>query len=136
MKIDNAFLDNLTVLARESPRRRMNRDLRDSQQDLSQKMLNALEPDTMVPVHRHRTASEVVVVLRGRCIQHFYDDGGHLVESVELAPGSEVPAVVVEKGRWHRLESVQSGTVILECKEGPFCPLGNEDIMELGNTNR
>jgi len=69
-------------------------------------------------------------VLRGRCIQHFYDDAGHLTESVELTPGTDVPAIVVEKGRWHRLESVESGTVILECKEGPFVPLDEKDIMK------
>ncbi len=129
MKIDDALMDALTSRARTSPRRRINYDLRDSEQDLSQKMLNALEPDTVVPVHRHPSASEVVVVLRGRCIQHFYDDAGRLTESVELTPGSDVPAVVVEKGRWHSLESVESGTVILECKEGPYRPLGDDDIM-------
>jgi len=129
MKIDFSLLDALTRQAQESPRRRMNFDLRDTPGDKSQKMLNALEPDTVVPVHRHRSVSEVVVVLRGRCVQHFYDESGDLTESVELVPGSQVPAVVVEKGRWHRLESMESGTVIMECKEGAFAPLSDEDIL-------
>lgn len=131
MKLDTSLLDALTGKAQESPRKRMNFDLRDTPEDQSQKMLNALEPDTYVPIHRHTSVSEAVVVLRGRCVQHFYDESGCLTESVELAPGSDVPGIVVEKGRWHRLESLESGTVILECKEGPFVPLDEKDIVKI-----
>jgi len=131
MKIDNILLDQLTLQAKQSPRLRMNFDLRDSAEDQSQKMLNALEPGTQVPIHRHREFSETVAILRGRAIQYFYNDEGKVTESVELAPGSHCPAMVVEPMRWHRLISQESGTVILECKNGPFKPLPEEDIMTI-----
>jgi len=131
MKIDRALLDRLTEEAKASPRLRMNFDLRDSADDQSQKMLNALEPGTEVPIHRHHGFSETVVILRGSAVQYFYDDEGNVVESVPLAPGSDCPAMVVEPERWHRLISQESGTVILECKNGPFKPLPAEDILTL-----
>jgi len=145
MKVDKTFLDNLTAQAQMSPRKRMNFDLRDSADDQSQKMLNALEPATQVPVHRHREFSETVAILRGRAVQYFYDDSGVVIETVELASvtdrencpdnGSSAvrtcPAVVVEKGRWHRIVSLESGTVILECKNGAFRPLAETDIMDI-----
>jgi len=128
MKFDVVFLDKLSMKARESARLRMNFDLRDSQDSGSQRMLNALEPGTDVPVHRHRGTNEVVSVLRGRCLQHIYDDNGNLRESVLLEPGGKCPAMLIEKGIWHRIESLESGTVILESKEGAWEPLSDEDI--------
>ena len=76
MNIDKALLDNLTAQAKASPRLRMNLDLRDSAEDSSQRMLNAIEPGSVVPIHRHRRTSETVVVLRGRAVQYLYDDQG------------------------------------------------------------
>jgi len=131
MNIDKQLLDNLTAQAKASPRLRMNRDLRDSADDQSQRMLNALEPGTVLPIHRHRTSSETVAILRGRAVQHLYDEEGRLVESVLLAPVAEdaVPAMNVEIGQWHRLEALESGTVIVEFKNGPYVPISSEDIM-------
>ena len=94
-------------------------------------MLNAIEPGSVVPVHRHQKTSETVVVLRGRAVQHFYDGQGELVESVLLEAAGEVPAIQVPMGAWHRLESLESGMVILEMKDGAFEPLRPEDIMEM-----
>ncbi|MCQ2315782.1 MAG: WbuC family cupin fold metalloprotein [Bacteroidales bacterium] len=128
MRIDKELLDSITAQAKTSPRLRMNYDLRDSVDDKSQKMLNALEPGTSLPIHRHSTATEVLAVLRGHCIQHLYDSNGCLVDSVEMRAGSDCPGMVVAMGQWHRLESLESGTVILECKEGPYVPLGPEDV--------
>ena len=79
MNIDKQLLDDLTAQAKASPRLRMNRDLRDSADDQSQRMLNALEPGTVLPIHRHRTSSETVAILRGRAVQHLYDEEGRLV---------------------------------------------------------
>jgi len=129
MRIDKQLLDSITEQAKASPRLRMNYDLRDSVDDKSQKMLNALEPGTILPIHRHRTFSEVVAVLRGHCIQYLYDENGNLVDSVDMRAGSDCPGMVVEIGQWHRIESLESGTVILECKEGPWKPLEADDIM-------
>lgn len=129
MTIDSKILDALTAAAKASPRLRMNYDMRTSPEDSSQRMLNALEPGTQIPIHRHPSTSETVVLLRGSAVQYFYNEAGEVVETVELsAPGS---AMSVEPGRWHRLESLESGTVIFECKDGRFQPIGKEDIMEI-----
>ena len=120
MKIDVELLDSLTAQAKVSPRLRMNYDLRNSEADLSQRMLNAIEPGSEVPVHRHQKTSETVVMIRGRAIQHFYDEQGVLTESVLLEAGGTVPAIQVPMGVWHRLESLESGTVIVEFKDGPY----------------
>ena len=131
MIIDSTLLDSLTAQAKASPRLRMNYDLRNSSADGSQRMLNALEPGTVLPIHRHRGTSETVVILRGRATQYFYDDAGALTEEVTIAAGTNSVGMSVEAGRWHRLESLESGTVILECKDGAYEPIGTEDILNL-----
>lgn len=130
MRIDKELLDNLTEQAKNSPRLRMNYDLRDSADDKSQKMLNALEPGTILPIHRHPAFSEVVVMVRGKAVQYMYDDKGNVIDEIRMAAGSDCPGMVVEKGAWHRLESLESGTVIIESKEGAYTPLAAEDIMD------
>ena len=145
MNIDKQLLDNLTAQAQASPRLRMNYDLRDSDQDQSQRMLNALEPGTVLPIHRHRTTSETVAILRGRAVQWLYDEQGTVTEKVLLAPigagcpvepgmtesDGGVPAMQVEKGQWHRLECLESGTVILEMKDGAYEPISPADILSI-----
>ena len=129
MNIDKVLLDNLTLQAKASPRLRMNMDLRDSAEDQSQRMLNALEPGTVLPIHRHRKASETVAILRGRAVQYLYDDEGNETDAVLLEAGGEIPAMQVEMGQWHRLEALESGTVIVEFKNGAYEPIGPEDIL-------
>jgi cupin fold WbuC family metalloprotein len=129
MNIDQTLLDNLSFQAKASPRLRMNMDLRDSAEDQSQRMLNALEPGTVLPIHRHRKTSETVAILRGRAVQYLYDDEGNETDAVLLEAGGEVPAMQVEMGQWHRLESLESGTVIVEFKNGAYEPIGPEDIL-------
>ena len=140
MKIDNTLLDELTSQAQASPRLRMNMDLRNSAADTSQRMLNAIEPGSVVPIHRHRKTSETVVVLRGRVVEEYYDDAGVLVESFVLgdchvadAPRNDVPMAYVlniPAGQWHTLRALESGTVILEMKDGAYEPIGAGDVME------
>ena len=130
MNIDKRLLDDLTAQAKESPRLRMNLDLRNSAEDSSQRMLNALEPGTMLPIHRHRTTSETVAILRGRAVQWLYDAEGNVTEKVLLEAGGAIPAMSVEMGQWHRLECLESGTVIVEMKDGAYEPIGEEDVME------
>ena len=129
MNIDKTLLDNLSFQAKASPRLRMNMDLRDSAEDQSQRMLNALEPGTVLPIHRHRKTTETVAILRGRAVQYLYDDNGFETDSVLLEAGGEVPAMQVEMGQWHRLEALESGTVIVEFKNGAYEPIGPEDIL-------
>ena len=129
MLIDQHTLDTLTAQAKASPRLRMNLDLRNSPEDLSQRMLNAIEPGTVMPIHRHRTSSETVVCLRGHFVEYFYDDSGTQTAAIEMIPGGNVINVPI--GQWHSLESLESGTVLLECKDGAWEPLGEEDVLFL-----
>ena len=129
MIIDNQLLDTLSAQAKASPRLRMNYDLRDSENDNSQRMLNALGPGTVMPIHRHRNTSETVVIVRGSLIERFYDEEGNVTEEVLMVLGGENPVVQVEKGRWHSLECLESGTVLFESKDGAWEPLADEDIL-------
>lgn len=129
MIIDNQLLDTLSSQAKASPRLRMNYDLRNSEKDNSQRMLNALEPGTVMPIHRHRNTSETVVIVRGSLIERFYDEEGNVTEEVLMVPGGENPVVQVEKGRWHNLECLETGTVLFEAKDGAWESLADEDIM-------
>lgn len=131
MKITQAILDGLTEQAKASPRLRMNLDLRNSPEDGSQRMLNAIEPGSLLPIHRHRKSSETVVCLRGRLVEEFYDDLEMIcTESIELSPNGPVVALNIPIGQWHTARALESGTVILEMKDGPYEPTGVEDILK------
>ena len=129
MKIDKALLDSLTAQAKQSPRLRMNFDLRNSASDDSQRMLNAMEPGTKLPIHRHRMSSETVAVLRGHLREIFCNDAGETTEVIDLKPGGDTVAVNIPVGQWHTVEVLESGTVILEVKDGAYEPLTEEDIL-------
>lgn len=129
VKITQALLDDLTAQAKASPRLRMNMDLRNSPDDQSQRMLNAIEPGSPLPVHRHPSTSETVVCLRGRLMEDFYDELGCIcVESIELAPNGPIVAVNIPAGRWHTVRVLESGTVIMEVKDGKYEPTKAEDM--------
>lgn len=131
MKIDKSLLDDLTQQAKASPRLRMNLDMRTSAEDSSQRMLNALEPGTILPIHRHRKTTETVVILRGSATQYFYDDEGQVTEQLTITAGTPDCGMSVEKGRWHKMVSHESGTVIFEAKDGAYEPIGEEDILQV-----
>ena len=131
MKIDNALLDRLTAQAQASPRLRMNMDLRNSDADSSQRMLNAIEPGSVVPVHRHRATSETVVVLRGRVVEEYYSSEGECVASYDLAAGGPICALNIPAGQWHTLRALESGTVILEMKDGAYEAISPADILSM-----
>lgn len=127
MIIDQHTLDYLTAQAKESPRLRMNLDLRNTPEDQSQRMLNAIEPGTVLPIHRHKNTSETVLCLRGHFEEYFYDVNGQLTDTIDMVPGGTLINIPV--GQWHNLRSLESGTVLLECKDGAYKPLGEEDIL-------
>lgn len=129
MKITQALLDKLTEEAKASPRQRMNYDLRNSEADQSQRMLNALEPGTVMPIHRHQNSSETCICIRGHFEELFYDENGNLTETIDMVPGGVV--LNIEKGQWHSLKCLESGTVLFEAKDGAYEPLGPEDILTL-----
>lgn len=129
MIIDTNLLDALTAQAKASPRLRMNLDLRNTPADQSQRMLNALEPGTVMPIHRHRHTSETVVMLRGKVKWFYYNDKGELTDTILVEAGGNICGLNVPMGQWHSLECLESGSVILECKDGVWEALVEEDIL-------
>ena len=130
MVIDNKILDELSAKAKASPRFRCNLDLRNSPDDQSQRMLNAIEPGSPLPIHRHRHSSETVVILRGKIEWVFYDDNGVETESVLLDANSWPRMLNVERDRWHSLVCKESGAVLFEGKDGVYTPLAPDEIMK------
>lgn len=131
MKITQAILDELTAKAKASPRLRMNLDLRNTSADQSQRMLNAIEPGSVVPIHRHQKTFETVVCLRGRLVWEYYDELERICsERVEFSPNGSVVALNVPAGQWHTVKALESGSVILEVKDGPYEPQSPADILD------
>ena len=131
MILDQIILDTLSQQAKENPRLRQAFDLRTTPEDSSQRILNAVEPGTILPIHRHRGSTETIVVLRGKVVQYYFNDADEKTASYELAPNSAQVGMSVPVGQWHALESLEEGSVIFECKYGAYQPLSTEDILEV-----
>ena len=131
MNIDKKLLDSLTGKAKENERLRINLDLRTSSEDCSQRMLNALEPGTVMPIHRHRFTSETVVMVRGSLEEIFYNNEGEITETIILQAGGDCPALQIPAGQWHSIRVLETGTVIFEAKDGAYTPLSEDDILKL-----
>ena len=134
MVIDKKILDELTAKAKENPRLRQSLDLRNSADDQSQRMLNALEPGTVMPIHRHKGSSETCVCIRGHFEEYFYDEQGNLTDTIDMVPGGAV--LNIEAGQWHNLRCLESGTVLVEAKDGAYRPLNEDDILEVKGEGR
>ena len=130
MIIDKKILDELSAQAKASPRLRMAMDLRNSSEDLSQRMLNALEPGTVMPIHRHKGTSETCICIRGHFEEYFYDEQGNLTDTIDMVPGGVM--LNIEKGQWHSLKCLESGTILLEAKDGAYRPLDEDEIWNEG----
>lgn len=128
MVIDKKILDELTAKAKENPRLRCNLDMRNSADDQSQRMLNALEPGTIMPIHRHKGSSETCVCVRGHFEEYFYDEKGNLTDTIDMVPRGTV--LNIEKGQWHSLKCLESGTILLEAKDGTYRPLEEDEVMD------
>lgn len=129
MVITQSLLDDLTAQAKLNPRLRQSFDLRNTPEDKSQRMLNAIEPGTVMPIHRHLGSSETCVCIRGHFVEYFYDENGVLMDAIDMVPGGVV--LNIEAGQWHNLKSLESGTVLLEAKDGAYAPLSDDEIMSL-----
>ena len=129
--IDNNLIDSVVAQAKESPRLRMNYNFHESLDDKCHRLLNALEPGTVVPVHRHPTKDESFVILRGKIRVNTYNDAGEVMESVVLSPADGKYGVDIAKNVWHGVECLESGSVIFEVKEGPFVPHDKDGILEI-----
>lgn len=128
MVIDKKLLDELSAQAKVSPRLRQTFDLRNSSEDNSQRMLNSIEPGTVMPIHRHKDTSETCVCIRGHFEEYFYNEHGNLTATIDMVPGGMV--LNIEKGQWHSLNCLERGTVLLEAKDGPYHPLEEDEVLQ------
>lgn len=131
MKLDNDLFDELSAQAKACERLRMNYDLRTTVSDNSQRILNALELGTVVPIHRHRDTSETIIVIRGSLKEFFYNDKGVVAEEFILKAGSACAALQIPVGQWHGIEVLEPNTIIFEGKDGSYAPLAEEDILHI-----
>ncbi len=131
MIVDSNILDTLSEKAKVNPRLRQSFDLRNSAEDKSQRMLNAMEPGTIMPIHRHRNSSETMIVIRGSLKEYFYDEQGNVTGEWVCAPNSDCIGINIPAGQWHNLECLESGTVLFESKDGAWEPLGDEDVLNV-----
>lgn len=129
LTITDQLLDTISTQAAENPRLRMNFNFHEGAESLSQRLLNALEPGTVLPVHRHRHTQETYVLLRGRLLMQTFDEHKNVVDELELDPLKGVYGVNIPMGVWHTITVLEPGTVIFECKDGPYAPLGEEDML-------
>ena len=129
--IDQSLLDKVSEEAKASLRLRTNYNFHQNLDDKCHRMLNAVEPGTVVPIHRHPTKDESFVVLRGKVKVSTYNDDGSVIENVVLCQEEGRYGVDIPKNVWHNLESLEANSVIFECKEGPFVPHEEEGILEI-----
>lgn len=130
MIIDKSLLDSVTSGAKESNRLRMNYNFHDSLDAPCQRLLNALEPETIVPIHRHQHTSETYILLRGKLRMMFYNDQKEVIEETILSSESANYGIHIPAGVWHAMEVLASGTVIFETKDGPYMPIQECDILK------
>lgn len=131
MIIDKTILDELTSKAKANERLRQVLDLRNSSEDSSQRILNAIEPGTILPIHRHLNSSVTIVCIRGHFEELLYDDNGNLTDSIDMVPGGTIINLPI--GKWHSIRSLESGTIILEVQDGKWEALKEEDILKVRN---
>jgi len=122
MYISSQLLDQLSEQARECERLRISFDLRNSNRDQSQRLFNALEPGTIVPIHKHSTSSETVALIRGSVRVYIYLDDTTLSEQFTISSQSSCPFYCIPIGVLHTIECLESGTILFECKDGPYIP--------------
>lgn len=116
--------------AKTSPRLRMNYNLHESFEDQVQRMFNALEPGTEIPIARHPYSNETLIMLRGKLRVLIYDDHRNIIEDVIIAPNTVNIGYHIPKGTWHTVQSLEEGTVCFETREGPYAPVAEEDILK------
>lgn len=131
MVVDKKVLDELSAKAKDNPRLRQSMDLRNTPEDLSQRMLNALEPGIVMPIHRHKGTSETCICIRGHFEEYFYDENGNLTDTIDMVPGGVV--LNIEKGQWHSLKCLEPNTILFEAKDGAYRPLEEDEVMEIGS---
>jgi len=118
--IDKQLIDEVSRQAKQSDRLRMNHNFHQSLDEKCHRFLNAVEPGTEVPIHKHPTKDETFVILRGKVRVTTHNDDGSIIEAVVLCSEEGRYGVNIPKGVWHTIEAIEADSVIFECKEGPF----------------
>ena len=129
MKLDKELLDQITQKAKENPRLRMNYNLHDSLDSKVQRLFNALELGTILPIHRHQNTDETYILVRGKIEVIFYDNDKNITDRFVISQEKGTFGVHIPKGTWHTIEVLESGSVIFEVKEGPYQPISENDIL-------
>lgn len=127
--IDLKLLDEVSKRAKKSERLRMNYNFHESLDAPAQRLLNALEPGTILPIHRHQHTAETYILLRGKIRVLFYNDKREVIEEKVLNPLKGVYGVNIPKNTWHTLEVLEKESVLFEVKNGPYIPLQENDIL-------
>ena len=128
--VNQSLLDSLIDEAKASPRLRKNFNFHKDLNDKCQRLLNALEPGTIMPIHRHKV-EEVQILLQGSIKVQIYDEEGSIIEEHALNPKKGQYGIQMPAGTWHSVEVLESGTVLFEVKEGPYIPCSAEDILKI-----
>ena len=131
MVIDKELLDKVSEQAKASQRLRMNYNFHRSLDEKCHRFLNAVEPGTEVPIHKHPTKDETFVILRGKVRVSTHNDDGSIIEDVVLCADEGRYGVNIPKGVWHKLEAIEPGSCIFECKQGPFVPHEKDGILNV-----
>ena len=129
MLLDKELLDRLSLSANENSRLRASFDLRNTDKDNSQRMLNALQPGTILPIHRHPFTAETLIIVRGSVCQKFYNDKAEVTETFVLKAGGECSVLQIPAEQFHSLDCLEPNTVIFEAKDGSYMPVLAEDIL-------
>lgn len=128
--INQILLDELSQKASESEGLRMNHNLHDSLENPVQRLLNALEPGTIIPIHRHLHTDEVYILLAGRIKVILYNDQKVIMDTYLLNPLEGNHGIQIPAGQWHGIEVLEHGSVIFEVKQGPYLPLSKDDVLK------
>ncbi len=131
MIINQKLLEGLVAEAKQSPRLRKNYNFHHSLDEKCHRFLNAIEPGAEIPIHHHPTKDESFILIRGKIKVTTYNDDGRVIDSIVLDIEKGEYGVNIPKGVWHTLESLETGSVIFECKEGPFLEHEEEGILEI-----
>lgn len=130
MIINNSLLDKVSMQAKENPRLRMNYNLHEHLDDKVHRFFNAMEPGTIVPIHRHQYTAETFMLLRGRLRVVLYNDDRTVIEDTILSTADGNYGIHIPVGVWHWVEVLEPDTITFEVKEGPYMPLTDEDILK------
>lgn len=130
MLLTTPLLNQISSQAQSSPRLRMNYNLHEQLVDKVHRFFNAMEPGTIVPIHRHQNSAETFMLVRGKMRVVLYNDDKNIIEDAILSTDNGNFGIHIPIGVWHWVEILEPNTVTFEIKEGPYVPLSDEDIMK------